>query len=121
MRAHHFILTVLLALSGAAATAQAPVAMPSATPPATPAGTLQREDTAPSRTNQKIERIVTEDSGSRVEEIRVGGQTQSINVQPRNGIAYEVKPADGIRAAPVPPNARDSSTGGSRVWNIGNF
>ncbi len=114
MRANHLLLPVLLALASVAATAQTP-------PPATPAGSLQREDAGLGRNNQKIERIVTEDSGSRVEEVRVGGQTQSINVQPRNGIAYEVKPADGIRAAPVPPNARDSSTGGSRVWNIGNF
>ncbi len=91
--------------------------------PATPSGELAREQTPGGAANQRAERIVTEDAGSRVEELRVGGQTQSITVQPKADVpAYEVKPVDGIRARPNNlQGERDGSSGGSRVWNIRNF
>ncbi len=65
------------------------------------------------RGNQTIERIRTEDAGSRIDELRVGGQTQSIVVQPKGDMpAYEVRPID----------ARSSSNqGGTRVWNFLRF
>ena len=65
------------------------------------------------RGNQTIERIRTEDAGSRIDELRVGGQTQSIVVQPKGDMpAYEVRPID----------ARSSSNqGGARVWNFLRF
>ena len=54
------------------------------------------------RKNQKIERIHVEDSGSKVDELRVGGQTQQIVVQPKARVpAYEIRPKDG-----------------QRVWNV---
>ena len=61
-----------------------------------------REKLEPRR-NQKIERIRVEDEGNRIDELRVGGQTQQITVQPKaRGVpSYEVKPSDG-----------------RRVWNI---
>jgi len=65
---------------------------------------LTREKLEP-RKNQKIERIVVEDAGSRVDELRVGGQTQTITVQPKTEVpAYEIKP-----------------TSGARVWNLLRF
>ena len=67
----------------------------------------------PGRNNQTIERIRTEDAGSRIDELRVGGQTQSIVVQPKGDMpAYEVRPMD------VRPG---SNQGGARVWNFLRF
>jgi hypothetical protein len=72
--------------------------------------------------NQKIERIRVEDDAVRIDEVRVGGQTQSIHVQPKKGgmPAYEVQPADMGRSS---LNTRDglSSAGGRRVWNVFDF
>lgn len=62
--------------------------------------------------NQTIERIRTEDEGTRIDELRVGGQTQSISVQPKNDMpAYEIRPADPQGG----PNA------GKRMWNFIKF
>ncbi len=62
--------------------------------------------------NQTIERIRTEDAGNRIDEVRVGGQTQSISVQPKNDMpAYEIRPADPQGG----PNA------GKRMWNFIKF
>ena len=81
------------------------------------------EAAAPSgRPSQKIQHIRTEDAGSRIDEVRVGGETQSITVQPKigNGIpAYEVKPSDTTRGA-APSTSRNDTTG-SRVWNVLKF
>ena len=64
--------------------------------------------------NQRIEHIRVEDGGSRVDEVRVGGQTQSITVQPKVGNLpeYEVQPSDGVRNRPR--NGAETDTG-SRV------
>lgn len=82
--------------------------------PAAPA-IVRAQDPAlePSRSNQTIERIRTEDGGSRIDELRVGGQTQSIVVQPKLDVpAYEVRPTD-MRGG--------SGQGGARVWNFLRF
>ena len=78
------------------------------TPPPSPAPAAagaQREalpDPEPlsGRSNQRTERIQIEDAGSRVDELRVGGQTQNISVQPKTGNlpAYEVQSPDGARS-----------------------
>ena len=105
------LLPLVFLLSGACALAQTP-------PPSAP---LQREETPLDRHTQKVERIHVEDAGSKVDEVRVGGQTQSITVQPKAAVPeYEVQPLDGVRArAP----ARDTAGGGSgpRVWNVLKF
>lgn len=101
------------ALPLAAALAQAPAQ--NAAPPA-PA-----EVQAPAgRPDKAIQRIRTEDAGTRIDELRVGGETQQITVQPKTGgAAYEVKPAEGARGAA--PAATNSDTNGSRVWNVLKF
>ena len=73
-------------------------------------------------TSQRIERIVIEDAGSRVDELRVGGQTQHIRVQPHNSAlpAYEVRSPDGTRARPGQLGEGDSVKA-PRVWNLGSF
>ena len=63
---------------------------------------LNKEQKAEGRRNQRTERIRIEDEGSRVDELRIGGQTQSITVQPKVGNLpeYEVQPSDGVRNRP---------------------
>lgn len=74
------------------------------------------------RPDQVIQRIRIEDAGSRIDEVRVGGQTQSITVQPKTGInvpAYEIKPSDNARGSA--PSSASGDTAGSRVWNVLKF
>ncbi len=104
------MLPVLLGLAGAAA-AQVPGAVPASSEP------------LEGRQNQKIERIRHEDAGSRVDEVRVGGQTQSITVQPKvEGMpAYEVQPASPIRGRPRDIREGLDNPGGQRTWNLLRF
>jgi hypothetical protein len=70
------------------------------------------------RPDRQIERIRTQDAGSRIDELRVGGETQSITVQPAGDVpAYEVKPTDTSRAG----SAADTGSTGSRFWNVFKF
>lgn len=67
----------------------------------------------------KVERIVIEDDGSRIEELRVRSQTRSIHVQTKGVLrgGYEVIPADPARdTAAGPSNGGGSS--GKRVWKV---
>jgi hypothetical protein len=98
---------LLIALFPATVLAQAPI---------------EREGTLDPRKNQKIERIRVEDAGNRIDELRVGGQTQNVTVQPKNLElpAYELQPDDLARSRPA-----DSREGLSarkpRVWNLFSF
>jgi hypothetical protein len=57
---------------------------------------VQRE--APAKAQARVEHIRDEDTGARIDEVRVGGQTQSITVQPKDGMpAYQVAPKTGER------------------------
>ena len=100
------------------ACAQTPAAQTdSAEPPA-----AQAAPSGNDRHNQRIERIRVEDGGSRVDELRVGGETKNITVQPKVGSMpeYEVQSNDGARAA----RNRDNNSGdttGTRVWNFIKF
>ena len=48
---------------------------------------------------QRTERIHVEDASTRIDELRVGGETRSIKVQPKGDLpAYEVAPASGERS-----------------------
>ena len=74
----------------------------------------------PGRGDPVIQRIRTEDAGTRIDELRVGGETKQISVQPKTaGPAYEVKPPEGARGTPPPATSND--TNGSRVWNFFKF
>ena len=69
-----------------------------------------------------VERVVVEDSGSRIEEVRVRSQTRSIHVQTKGSVkgSYEVMPADPARdSAPGPSNG--GGMAGKRVWKILSF
>ncbi len=98
------LLAVLIPLGAATAAAQAQT--PSA--PATPA-----------RPERALERLRTQDAGSRIDELRVGGETQSISVQPAgNAPAYEVRPADASRS---PTGSAGQDGAGARFWNVLKF
>jgi hypothetical protein len=84
--------------------------------------TLEREEKLDPRKNQKIERIRMEDAGNRIDELRVGGQTQSVTVQPKTGAmpAYELPPNDMARSRPS--ESREGFSGRKqRVWNVFDF
>lgn len=94
MRAPIFLFALLAC---AAAQAQAPSTAAGAPPAA-------REPQAGGRSNQRIERVRIEDAGARVDELRYGGETQSITVQPKTDLPeYQVR------------------SDGARVWNVLKF
>ena len=74
------------------------------------------------RSEPKIERLVIEDDGVRIEELRVRGQTQRISVTPKGAIQqpYEILPADGARD--LSPNGQATrGAAGQRVWRVLTF
>ena len=104
--------TLVSAQAPATAAAQAPAGTASASAPGR----------AGSRVDQRIEHIQVEDKGARIDELRYGGETQSITVQPSNGMpAYEVVPANGARNRPQGERDAASGNAGQRVWKLFNF
>lgn len=98
------LLAALCCVAAAVALAQKPAVLPrdTAEPPT-------------GATEQKIERIRHEDAGSRIEELRVGGESKSITVQPKGDApAYQVAPESNNRN-PASTDRERSGTGG---WNI---
>jgi hypothetical protein len=74
------------------------------------------------RPDAAIQRIRTEDAGSRIDELRVGGETQSITVQPKADVpAYEVLPSDATKGGGTEPSRSGAGATGSRVWNVLKF
>lgn len=75
----------------------------------------------PAIAGQRVERITIEDQLTRIDELRVGGQTQRIEVQPKNGApAYEIAP---VRSAEPPGQGAGERTGnaGKSSWRLFNF
>jgi hypothetical protein len=74
------------------------------------------------RPDQRIERITHEDHGVRIDELRVGGQTQTITVQPKTDVpAYEIDPGNTARTRAFGDRNGLSSAGGQRYWNALRF
>ena len=110
------LIAALIALP-AAKVASAQTTTAPASPPA-----VETAPVKPARPDKAIQRIRTEDAGTRIDEVRVGGQTQSITVQPKTGPntpAYEVKPSDSTKGNA--PSQSSGDTNGSRVWNLLKF
>lgn len=103
---HPRLALVPLLLAAASASAQAP---------------LEREPAGDPRQNQKVEHIRVEDKSNRIDEVRVGGQTQSVTVQPKAGVPpYELQPDDLARSRPS--ESREGFSGRKqRVWNVLDF
>ena len=111
--------TLLLAGVASIAAVQAQTPPPAQQPPAqqpAPADKPTEADKESGRRNQRIEHIHTEDSGATVDELRVGGQTQSITVKPKNNApAYQVMP-NNERSRSEGQSDSSASESGSRVW-----
>jgi hypothetical protein len=91
----------LSGLAAATALAQAPASRPAAP--------------APDGREQAIERIQHEDQGARIDELRVGGETRQITVQPKGEApAYEVSPESNNRN----PAGTDGHSEGQPRWNL---
>ena len=90
-------------------------------PAAAPAALADVPPPAGAKVEQRVERIRVEDGGSRVDEVRYGGQTQSITVQPKAEVPqYEITPTDGTRRRPAARDGAESDTG-QRVWRVMGF
>lgn len=100
---------LLVAVSAVAALSAAPVNAQEASP-------------EPRTAEPKVQHIVVEDEGTRIEELRVRGQTQRIVVTPKVGTkkSYEIIPADGSREMFDGANTSRGAAG-KRVWNVLNF
>ena len=113
MRTAPLITLFLCCLAPGLALAQAAAKAP-------PSSQSTPADPAAGKTEQKIENIRHEDAGSRIDELRVGGETKSITVKPKGDMpAYELGTEGGNRN----PTATDpeSGKGGARGWNIFKF
>jgi hypothetical protein len=65
---------------------------------------------------QKTERIIHHDRGSRIEEVRVGGQTRSIQVDTNSQLpGYQVQPIDPAQST------QDKGAAGKSSWRIIKF
>ena len=118
MRTHIFLATVATVCGLLASTLVQ--AQPAAVQ-AQPAAPVTRDALVPGRDTQRIEHIQHEDAGSRVNELRVGGETRSISVQPKAGVpGYDVRPAD---ASGTAAGSREAGPGsaGPRVWKLHQF
>lgn len=87
----HTLLVTLLAATLGLCQAQAQTA-------ASPA--IVRDSSLPGvGIEKRTERIRVEDAGSRIDELRVGGETRSITVQPKGGApVYQIQPVSGARS-----------------------
>ena len=61
-----------------------------------------------------------QDKDTRIDELRVRGQTRRITVTPKAGTRYDVIPADGLRDLPDDGGATHGAAG-KRVWHVLNF
>ena len=83
---------------------------------------VQESQQTEGRKNQKVERIRIEDAGVRIDEVRYGGQAQSIVVQPKAGVPeYEIQPSNLSRTRPADHRDGMSNATGTRVWNFFRF
>lgn len=103
----------VLALSGAQALRAEPAAVPGPGP--APIGGTGRAS------EPNVRHTVIEDEATRIEEVRVRGETQSISVQPKHGGArYEIVPPGGGRDLATGPTTPRGSVG-QRVWRVLQF
>jgi hypothetical protein len=86
------------------------------------AGHAQERVAAPLFSEPKVERLVIEDDGARIEELRVRGQVQRIVVSPKRGgrVAYEIVTGDGSRDLSAGANTSRGAAG-QRVWHVLSF
>jgi hypothetical protein len=111
--------TFAFALNLSTAQAQTPQAMRAQD--ARPASALRAESaqSPDSRPEPRIEKIIHEDAGSRIDELRVAGETKSITVTPKGGMpAYDVGITNNNRPS---GSAEREMSNGPRGWKILGF
>lgn len=72
----------------------------------------------------KVERIVHQDAGSVVQELKVGGETTRIEVQPQTDLpGYQVNPTNAAQGPANPDGQRTGNAGsaGRATWRLFNF
>jgi hypothetical protein len=90
---------------------------------AAPAAHAQEPGAAAQPTAEpKVQHIVIEDQGSRIEELRVRGASQRIVVRPKVGTtrSYEIITGDGSRDLSDGANTSRGAAG-KRVWHVLSF
>lgn len=116
-----FPLAVWAAQPAAAGAAQPEAPAPAASaaaadlPPAPGADASGREPIEPN-----VQHIVIEGKNTRVEELRVRGQTQSITVRNKDAPTYEIVIGDGSRDMSGDAGAQKGAAG-QRVWRLLSF
>jgi len=110
------ILCLAAAPCGAQTAAEAPPA------PAAAASSPARaplDESAPEPGEPNVRHIVVEDSGSRIDELRVRGTTQRVVVTPKlpGSKSYEIIMGDGSRNLTDGANTSRGAAG-KRVWNV---
>jgi hypothetical protein len=80
------------------------------------------EPEATERGEPEVRHILIEDDGSKIEELRVRGQTQHVVVTPKVGTtrSYEIIVSHGGREPPDSTGGAQSAVG-KRVWNVLKF
>jgi len=99
MRFTHFLLRFLaISLSLGMLTCGVAGAQTSASSSSAPPSSVSAAS-AKQAPEQRVQRIRIEDDQARIDEVRVGSETKSIQVQPKNGMpAYQVAPISGERS-----------------------
>ena len=116
------VFVALSLLAAGPGTAQTNAAVPVQVAPAPASIPLVLAPSAKGPTDKRIEHIHIEDAGSRIDELRVGGETQTITVSPKGGMpAYEVEPNTGNRSPATTERGSAGASGGTRVWKILGF
>ena len=116
----HATLLLPIVLVCAAAQAQSPAP---ASPAPGRAGTqsLQKEEQKPSSRDRAVAYQHVEDAAMAIDEVRYGGETQSITVTPKSGARpYQIVPSDGARNFPGALGAA-AGPAGQRVWKLFDF
>ena len=126
------VLALLCACASLALPARAQTAQAAPTAAAAPAAPGSASASRPSiavdsdeqieRNEPNVKHILIEDQGSKIEELRVRGQTQHIVVTPKVGTnkAYEILVAPGGRDM-TDGTGGPRNTTGRRVWSVLNF
>jgi hypothetical protein len=75
------------------------------------------------RAEPQIKRIVIEDEGARIDELRVRGVTRRITVTPKTGgkVAYEIIPEDPSHDEPFTARSGRTGASGKSVWHVLKF
>jgi hypothetical protein len=112
-----------LSLAAIAAQPAASAAEPAPTKPTAPAAPVTDQPSEPRSgfSEPAVSRTVVEDEGSRIDELKVRGQSKRITVTPKTGgKPYEIITPTGARDQTEGPNGSNGAVG-KRVWPVLSF